>query len=87
MTPRDLLAYLQVLDHAALRKLDAGDLWRLETLLHHWYVQVGDIRRHKAARDARPTQTFGYPPAPDFCLTPLPNLDGQDEHITHLGAS
>ena len=35
MTPRDLLAYLQVLDHAALRKLDAGDLWRLETLLHH----------------------------------------------------
>jgi hypothetical protein len=34
-----------------------------------------------------PTQTFGYPPAPDFCLTPLTGLDGEDEHITHLGAS
>ena len=53
MTPRDLLAYLQIIDHAALRKLDPGSLWRLETLLHHLYVQVGDIRRHQATASAR----------------------------------
>jgi len=86
LTPKGLLDYLEaILDCDALRRLDQASLRKLENLLHHWYVLVGDVRRKKAAAAtasqldrAAKAQAAG----PAFSLQPPPH----DEHALNPGA-
>ena len=86
MSPKDLIDYLEaVLDCDALRRLDQASLRKLENLLHHWYVLVGDVRRKKAAAAtesqlARAAKAQGAAPA--FSLQAPPH----DEHALNPGA-
>lgn len=85
MTPKDVLDYLDsVLSVEALRRLDQASLQRLENLLHHWYVQAGDVRRAKIKSSAHAPidRARRAGPAITFTLTP----PGADEHATHPGA-
>lgn len=86
LTPKGLLDYLEaILDCDALRRLDQASLRKLENLLHHWYVLVGDVRRKKAAAAtesqlARAAKAQGA--APTFSLQAPPH----DEHALNPGA-
>lgn len=95
LTPKALLHYLDslrpvtpaevddILTCEALRKLDTPSLHKLENLLHHWYVLVGDLRRARAKGKAAPPA-----PAPDFTLTPMAvplAATGGDEHALYPG--
>jgi hypothetical protein len=88
MTPIDLLDYLDnILSCDHLHRLDQASLHRLENLLHHWYVLVGDIHRAKLKATAhRPVDRARRPAtpaaAPSFTLTPCPC---HDEHALHPG--
>lgn len=74
MTPKDLIQYLNdTLDCEALRRLDQASLYKLQNLLHHWYMMVQDTRRKKAAAAAATASQLARAadPGPDpFTLHP-----------------
>lgn len=75
MKGSELLDSLDNLALGDLKGLNIDSLYRLENLLHHWYVLAGDIRRHRCAT------AKGGPGAPPFTLQrPL-----EDEHARHPG--